>query len=132
MSSSESVPQFPSTGPMVAWRAALAHGRLDIQRCTDCSRHIFYPRLVCPHCSGTSLEWVTAAGAGTVYSTTVVARRAEQGGPYNVALIDLDEGVRMMSRVEDIEPARVAIGQRVRAFVGQIDGEPAVLFKLQA
>lgn len=132
MSSSESVPQSPSTGPMTAWRAALAEGRLDIQRCTGCSRHVFYPRLVCPHCSGSSLEWVTSAGTGMVYSTTVVARRAEQGGPYNVALVDLDEGVRMMSRVEDIEPGRVVIGLRVHAFVGQIDGQPAVLFRPKA
>lgn len=131
MSLPQPVAQAPSTGPMTTWHAALAEGRLDIQRCANCSRHVFYPRLVCPHCSGASLEWVAATGTGTVYSTTIVARRAEHGGPYNVALVDLDEGVRMMSRVEDIGPAQVVIGQRVRAFIGQIDGQPAVLFKPQ-
>ena len=83
---------------------------------------------MCPHCASTALTWVDASGEGTVHSTTVVARKAEQGGPYNVALIDLDEGVRMMSRVEGVAPDAVAIGQRVAAFIGRIDGKAAVLF----
>jgi uncharacterized OB-fold protein len=60
----------------------------------------------------------------------VVARRETEGGPYNVALVDLDEGVRMMSRVEGIvAPDQVVIGQRVNAFIGRIDDKAAVLFR---
>jgi uncharacterized OB-fold protein len=66
-------------------------------------------------------ETVTSAGAGVVYATTVVHRRGES--PYNVCLIDLDEGVRAMGRVEGLAPADVAIGVRVQARIGD-DGVP--------
>jgi len=121
----------PMEGPLATWQARLEQGSFQLQRCRACSTHLFYPRLVCPQCAGTDLEWREASGQGTVYSTTVVARRPEQGGPYNVALIELQEGPRMMSRVEDVAPQDVAIGQPVVAFVGKIDGKAAVLFKPQ-
>lgn len=119
----------PTEGPMQVWRAQLAAGRFTIQRCTACDRAVFYPRVICPHCAGRSLEWTEAAGTGTVYSTTVVSRRPEQGGDYNVALIDLDEGARMMSRVEGLAPEDVAIGQRVRHAIVQQDGEAVLVFR---
>lgn len=115
-------------GPLATWRDHLAAGRFMLQKCTGCSRHIFYPRVLCPHCAGTALEWVECKGMGTVYSTTVVARRAEQGGPYNVALVDLDEGVRLMSRVDGMPPERVAIGLRVRHAIVEENGEPLLVF----
>ena len=61
-------------------------------------------------------ETVTSAGAGVVYATTVVHRRDEE--PYNVCLVDLDEGVRAMGRVEGVAPQDVAIGLRVQARIG--------------
>ena len=64
-------------------------------------------------------EWRVSAGLGTVHATTVARPRGED--PYNVALIDLDEGHRMMSRVEGIAPHEVRIGMRVR--VRFVDGE---------
>ena len=73
---------------------------------------MFFPRVRCPYSGQDCLEWRLSAGTGTVYSTSVVYPR--KGEPYNVALIDLDEGFRMMSRVEGADPAQVAIGQRVR------------------
>jgi uncharacterized protein len=66
-------------------------------------------------------ETVTSAGAGVVYATTVVHRPDEE--PYNVCLVDLDEGVRAMGRVEGLEPAQVTIGLRVQARMGE-DGVP--------
>ena len=117
-----------SKGPDAVFQAALADGRIEIQKCGDCARHVFFPRVLCPHCGGASLEWVEASGDGIVYSTTVVRRRPERGGDHNVALIDLAEGVRMMSRVEGLAPDAVEIGLPVRAFVGEIDGQPGVLF----
>ena len=69
-----------------------------------------------------------ASGAGTVYSTSTIARKPEAGGNYNVALVDLDEGVRMMSRVEDVAPEAVFIGQRVQARVAQREGRGLVVF----
>lgn len=127
-SNTSSVP----ASPMAEWHEYLRAGRVMLQKCAQCARFIFYPRVLCPHCGGEQLAWHEAEASGTVYSTTVVARKEKDGGPYNVSLIDLDQGVRMMSRVEGIEPEAVKIGQRVRPVTGTIDGEPALLFRLES
>lgn len=120
--------QFDGDGPSKIYQDALAEGKFIIQQCRDCGAHIFYPRALCHHCGSTDLSWVPASGRGTVYSTSVVRRKPERGPNYNVALIDLEEGPRMMSRVVDLEPEDVQIGMQVSAHVGTIDGEPAVVF----
>lgn len=112
------------------YQAELDAGRFCIQQCTQCNHHIFQPRELCPHCGASTLRWVRASGAGTVYSTSTMARKADAGGPYNVALIDLDEGVRMMSRVEGTPSDAVAIGQRVQARITQKEGRGLVVFDL--
>ena len=68
--------------------------------------------MICPFTGSDRLEWRVSAGLGTVYATTVTHPR--EGAPYNVALIDCDEGFRLMSRVEDIAPEAVQIGMRVK------------------
>lgn len=77
--------------------------RLLIQHCRDCHKHVFYPRVACPHCFSENLEWVQASGRGTVYSFTVVYANAPSAFipdiPYVVAVIDLAEGVRMLSNI---------------------------------
>jgi uncharacterized OB-fold protein len=120
---------FDGPGPEAIFKAHLAEGRFMIQRSASTGLHVFYPRVVVP-CSGEAdLEWVEAGGEGTVYATTVTRRRAEQGGDYNVALVDLDEGPRMMSRVVGVEPVDVIIGMKVRAKIDELNGAPAVLFE---
>jgi uncharacterized OB-fold protein len=97
------------------WDAAKEH-RLVIQRCQDCQQVIFYPRSVCPHCMSDRIAWIQASGKGTIYSFTVVHRAPAQfvdGAPYVVALIDLAEGVRMMSNVVGCTPSAVRIGAAV-------------------
>jgi uncharacterized OB-fold protein len=116
------------SGAGARYQAALNEGHFLIQRCNDCDKHVFYPRVVCPHCGSASLEWVAPKGTGAVYSTTTVRRKPEAGGDYDVSLIDLDEGVRMMSRVEGIPPAEVKIGMRVRAKVVDNKGAGLVVF----
>ena len=118
-----------STGAEASWQAALDEGRFIIQRCNDCGRHVYYPREICPHCAGASLAWVEPRGTGTVYSTTTVRRKPEAGGDYDVSLIDLDEGVRMMSRVEGIAPAEVKIGMRVKMKVIDNKGSGLAVFE---
>ncbi|WP_447918915.1 Zn-ribbon domain-containing OB-fold protein [Achromobacter aegrifaciens] len=102
-------------GPEQIYLEGLTAGRFQIQRCADCSLAVFYPRCVCPHCGGMALHWFTPSGKGVVYATTTVYRKPEQGGDYNVCLVDLQEGVRMMSRVAEIAPEQVRIGMRVSA-----------------
>lgn len=107
----------PQTGADLHYQQALAQGQFLIQQCDACARAVFYPRMLCPHCGSDRLAWREPSGRGTVYSTTVVRRKPEAGGDYNVALVDLDEGVRLMSRVEGMPPADVRIGMPVQARV---------------
>lgn len=103
----------------------VALGELRLQRCRDCARAVFPARIVCPHCFGEELESLRAAGTGTVYSKTVVHRAFgafAEHVPFTIALIDLDEGVRMMSRIVGETP--VAIGDRVRLRVTRLDDAP--------
>lgn len=87
-------------------------GELAYQVCTDDGAPVFFPRAIAPTSGSTNLEWRISRGLGTVYATTVVY--AKDRPPHNVALIDIDEGFRMMSRVEGIDPMQVKIGMRVR------------------
>ncbi len=116
-------------GPDALFEAFLAEGRFMIQRSRSTGAHVFYPRAIAPGTGADDLEWVEASGRGTVYATTVVRQRPEKGGDYNVALVDLEEGPRMMSRVVGVAPDAVAIGMAVVAEVGDIAGKPAVLFR---
>lgn len=117
----------PPCGPEKRYLDALAAGRFEIQQCAACARHVFYPRVLCPHCGDGRLDWVAPSGRGTVYSTTVVRRRPADGGDYNVCLVDLAEGPRMMSRVANLPPAEVKIGMAVQARVaeGLVEFTPA-------
>jgi uncharacterized OB-fold protein len=94
------------------WEAAGSH-ELLIQRCRSCRAHQFYPRPVCLKCFSLELEWVAASGLGVVYSQTVVriAVVNELSPPYVVAVVELDEGVRMTTNLVG-QPCQ--IGDRVR------------------
>lgn len=88
-------------------------GELAYQVCTDDDKPVFFPRVAAPRTGSRNLQWRVSKGLGTVYTTTAVYA-AKDKPPYNVALIDLDEGFRMMSRVEDVDPLQVKIGMRVK------------------
>ncbi|WP_420995568.1 Zn-ribbon domain-containing OB-fold protein [Cupriavidus sp. 30B13] len=105
--------------------ASLAQGSFVIPRCGECGRWHFFPRVLCPHCGSDALAWHAPSGGGTVYSATTVRR---QEGDYNVSLIDLDEGPRMMSRVAGVAPDAVRIGMRVRARIAQEAAGPLLEF----
>jgi len=98
--------------PLTIYQAHLEKGELAYQWSLDANRAVFYPRVICPFSGSERLEWRVSAGLGTVYATTVTHPR--EGAPYNVALIDCDEGFRLMSRIEDIAPEAVRIGMLVK------------------
>ncbi|GAA4714923.1 Zn-ribbon domain-containing OB-fold protein [Brevibacillus fulvus] len=103
----------------------LKRRELWIQKCDACQQAIFYPRLLCPHCFSEQVSWVRATGRGEIYSYTVVHRAfgpfAEQT-PYVVAIVELEEGVRMMTRIVG-DRADIAIGKPVMVTFEQIDDE---------
>jgi uncharacterized OB-fold protein len=110
--------------PLTVYQQHLDRGELAYQWSPQADRAVFYPRVICPFTGSDRLEWRLSAGLGSVYATTVTHPR--DGAPYNVALIDIDEGFRLMSRVEDIAPETVHIGMRVKFRVHRPGGdEPA-------
>lgn len=105
--------------PLATYLEHLDRGELAYQFSPSTAAAVFYPRIIAPRTGAADLEWRISAGLGTVYATTVV--HPQEGAPYNVALIDMDEGFRLMSRVEEIAP--ITIGLRVRARVHRPDGD---------
>jgi uncharacterized protein len=106
----------------------LAQGRFMIQKSRSTGGHVFYPRVAEPGTGATDLEWVAASGRGTVYSTTVIRQKPPTPN-YNLALIDLAEGPRMMSRVEGIAPEDVRIGMPVKAKIVHENEQALVVFE---
>jgi hypothetical protein len=91
--------------------------RYLLQRCGHCGRAIAYPRESCPFCASRQLSWQPASGRGTVYSFTVEHRMPSplEGaeGPYVVALVDLDEGARVMTNLVNCPPQACGAGMAV-------------------
>ena len=95
------------------WQGA-ADGKLLLQYCSKCARHLFYPRPWCPHCYGSALEWRQASGRGDVHTFSVVYAAPcvgfEADAPYVVAVIELQEGPRMMANIIGCAPETVRVG----------------------
>lgn len=106
---------FPSASasPLAVFRDYLDQGHLAYQYDAATGGTVFYPRVIGPGSGNPDLTWRISTGLGTVYAVTVISPRGEP--PYNVALIDMDEGFRLMSRVEGLPAESVSIGMRVRA-----------------
>jgi uncharacterized OB-fold protein len=110
-----------ATSPLATYLEHLEKGELAYQFSPEADAPVFYPRVICPFTGSDNLQWRISNGMGTVHATTVVY--PQKGAPYNVALIDVDEGFRVMSRVEDIPPLDVRIGLRVRVRVHPPEGD---------
>ena len=106
------------------WEAARA-GRLLVQRCSACNHTQFYPRAFCTNCLSNKTGWVDASGLGSIYSYTVCRIAAspafESRLPLTVAMIDLDEGVRMLANIVDSDVDRIDVGARVAVCFERID-----------
>ncbi|MBR9762445.1 MAG: Zn-ribbon domain-containing OB-fold protein [Rhodobacteraceae bacterium] len=113
------------------WEGAEA-GQLKIQRCTACDHAIFYPRLVCPACMTEEPAWVDASGQATIHALTTVHRTGpafREDVPFAVALVELAEGPRMMTRILSEQPEALRIGDAVQVtFVPQPEGPPLPFF----
>lgn len=100
------------------WEAA-RQGRLLIAQCATCGRVHHYPRPFCPHCWSEDVHPVQASGAGILYTYSVVyvndLAPFKERLPYVAAIVELDEGPRLMTTIENIEPERLAVGMGVTA-----------------
>lgn len=117
----------PTTEPF--WQACLER-KLMVQKCKSCGHHQFYPRPFCLSCEATSLAWAEVSGSGTIYSLTTIRLPVtdELPPPYLLALVDLDEGPRLLT---NIEGEKASIGDRVQvAWRARGDLPPLPVFRL--
>jgi hypothetical protein len=111
------LPRFPEPDTASFWEATQDR-QLTYQICRNCAGTVFYPRRHCTHCTSGELEIRKSAGRGSIYSFTVIRRSGHPyfrtRTPYVVALIDLDEGFRMLAEVLSDGSGPVAVDQHVR------------------
>ena len=100
--------------------AAAAEGRLVVQRCETCGGYEWTPQVACSVCWTETLAWTQVSGLGVVYSFSVVHRAQGPGfeTPYVVAIVELDEGPRLLTDLVDVEPDRVRVGMEVAVALG--------------
>lgn len=107
------------------WEGA-KEGRLLIQVCKECDSRIFYPRKFCPDCWSERLDWIEASGRGTVftYSTAydMVEPKFTDELPYTIAYVDLEERVRLMTRIVDCKPEDITFGMAVEVVFHEREG----------
>jgi hypothetical protein len=133
-----SAAELPAPAPPVVaetkpfWDGTKA-GKLILPRCPRCSFVIWYPRQFCPECGQSPVDWFEASGLGVVYSYTVV-RRGEgayrETPQYTLAIVELQEGPRVLTNIIDCEPAQLAIGLPVKAVFSDA-GETAALLRFR-
>ena len=123
--------------PVEKWIAALKEKKLLLQLCNKCNEYQFYPRLLCAKCGCSDLKWKESSGTGTVYTFTEVHKAPspafESLVPYTIALVELMEGVRIMSWIRHEKSENVSVGSAVRA-VFEISplGMAVPIFRLSA
>lgn len=117
------------TSPLTQYREFLSRGELAYQVDSD-GRPVFFPRVLAPAGYSGALSWKLSKGLGTVYATTHITPKGEPA--YNVSLIDMDEGYRLMSRVDGIAADAVRIGMRVMARIQPAlgDQDPYPVFEV--
>lgn len=114
--STEPQPQVdPDSAPY--W-AALKDNRLILKNCLSCGLSHFYPRSICPHCHSDNLDWIESPGVGEIYSFTIARRPAgphfTEKVPYCIAIVQLNEGPRLMTHLITKYPDDIRIGLNVK------------------
>jgi len=116
------------------WSGTL-DGKLLVQECSMCGQRQLYGRSLCTNCHSAALNWVETSGKGTIYSRTIIRQNPSRSFkhmiPFVVALIDLDDGPRLMSNVIGTLAEEVQIGDRVRVTFEKVSDAAALpLFEL--
>ncbi len=111
------------------WESTKAH-RLALQHCSECGKFRYPINHLCPHCLSDKYEWTPISGRGSVYSSIVFHQVYNQefadDVPYNVSLIQLDEGPRMLSNVIGIAPSEVKVGEKVEVVFDDVTAEVTI------
>jgi uncharacterized OB-fold protein len=126
-------PVITSTAARHFWDEAAA-GRYVLQQCLECETYRYPPGPICANCTSDRVQWVESPGTGTVFTFTTIHRAPSEAFqpyvPYTVALIDLDEGPRVMGNVIDCAPEEIAIDKRVAVTFQDVGGRVLPQFRL--
>jgi uncharacterized OB-fold protein len=118
----------PTSAPF--WEG-LAHGTVKLQRCADCGAWVFYPRNRCPGCLSDSLTWHEVPGTGSLYTFTIArqptAPHFSDEVPQRLAVVELDEGVRMTSTLVNVTDEQIEIGMRLRPYFDRVTDDVTLL-----
>ena len=99
-------------------------GKLLLQQCSKCYHYQFYPRLYCMQCSSETLHWVEANGRGVIYSFTIIYQNKSpefvHETPYNVAIVQLEEGPRLVSNIVDVGATELQVDLPVTVVFDQV------------
>jgi len=113
-----------------AFWAGCREGRFLIRHCDGCGEDHFYPRPFCPKCWSDDVEWKQAAGTGTLYTYSIVRQNDlppfPERVPYVAAIVELDEGPRVMTNIEGCAFDELEIGMRVTVAFKQLTGEVTI------
>lgn len=110
----------------------LREGKLRLPRCRDCGRPFFYPRVACPFCASRAIAWIDASGRGKLHSFSIAHqsfnRALKVPPPYVLALVELDEGPRMMGSLINVEPdpARLSCDMPVRVVFSKLTDDVTI------
>lgn len=127
------LPNTPASDPFWSF---LQQDELRVPKCASCNQLVFYPREICPKCSGLQFTWERLSGQGKVYSFTVVRRpflpEFATMAPYVYAIVELEEGIRMASNITNCRVEEVYVGMAIQAiFREEENGRKVVLFEPQ-
>lgn len=118
-------------GPAKEFYGWIAQGQLRFQRCGQCHRWRHLPRPLCPHCQSPDWSWERASGRGQVYTWTTTFRSLHPAFtevPYAQVIVEMEEGVRMLSWVTDVTPDDLRVGMPVEVAFVDVDGVALPLF----
>ena len=118
----------PTSAPF--WDA-LKEGVVKLQKCDDCGAWVFYPRSRCSNCLSDALEWHEVSGTGTLYTFTIARQPTSphfaSEVPQRLAVVELDEGVRLTTTLVNVADADIRIGMRLRPYFDPVADEITLL-----
>lgn len=125
--SEASVQQYSGESPEARFLAELDTGSAKVQQCSSCGKKFFQPRTHCPHCSSEHYSWVPLTMAGVLHSFTNLPAQRERA-VYNVVLVDMEDGFRMMSTCPGMGLDMHSIGMQLRGRVDHDSVPPRIVF----
>lgn len=118
----------PTSAPF--WEG-LKEGVIKLQKCNDCGAWVFYPRSRCSNCLSDSLKWREVSGNGTLYTFTIARQPTSPHFatevPQRLAVVELEEGVRLTTTLVNVREADIKIGMRLKPYFDTVADDVTLL-----